>query len=337
VSGDAAPRPRVAVIGTGGTVSFEGRHNLDLAEYDHGRVLEVDELLAGVPEVGHDVDVVPIRFRTLPSSAMVPADWLELNRTIHEVVDADPGLAGVVITHGTATLEETAYFLHLTLKVDPPVVLVGAQRPSNALSTDASMNLLSAVRTAASPRARGHGVLVVLNEEIQAARESTKASTHRLETFRSPDLGMLGYADVDGEIVFYRTPTRRCLRDSEFDARELTELPRVDIAYSYPGSDGTAIDAFVAAGARAVVLAALAPGKPTPLEAQAALRARERGVLMVQSSRAGSGRVVPRARLTDQGFVAADNLSPQKARVLTMLALTRTEDPLELTRIFREY
>lgn len=336
-SAPSAARPRVAVIGTGGTISFEGRDSLDLYEYgDHGRILDVDELLAGVPEIAAEADVLPVKFSTLPSSAVTPADWLALHARVQEVVREDEP-DGVVITHGTATLEETAYFLHLTLKVTTPVVLVGAQRPSNGISTDASLNLLNAVRIAASPAARGHGVLVALNDEIHAAREVTKTSNHRLETFRSPDLGILGYADVDGEIAIYRTPTRRRLADTEFDVEGVTALPRVDIAYSYPGSDGVAIDAFVAAGARGVVLASLAPGRLTPSEAGAAAEARRGGVVVVLSSRAGSGRVVPRPRLSEQGIVAADNLSPQKARVLTMLALTRTDDADEVQRMFGDY
>ena len=331
-------RPRVALIGTGGTISSVGRHSLDLVEYaDHGRILEAEELLARAPEITTEVEAVPVRFRALPSSAITPADWLELNELIHRLFAEDEGLVGAVITHGTATLEETAYFLHLTLKVRKPVVLVGAQRPSNSLSTDASLNLLNAIRTARSPQAVGLGVLVLLNDEIQSAREVTKTSNHRLEAFRTPDLGMLGYADADGEVVIYRRPTRRCLTETEFDTRGFTDLPRVDIAYSYAGSDGTAIDAFIAAGARGVVVASLPPGRPTPGEERAAAEARRQGVLMVQSSRSGSGRVVPRSLLREQGFVVADNLNPQKARVLTMLALTRTQDPAEVERMFRDY
>jgi L-asparaginase len=329
---------QVAVIGTGGTISSVGRHSLDFVEYgDHGRVLEADELVERVPEIAGVADVVPIRFRTLPSTAITPADWLELNELVHRLFAEHPGLSGAVVTHGTATLEETAYFLHLTLKVDKPVVLVGAQRPANALSSDASLNLLNALRTACSPAAAGLGVLVLLNDEIHSAREVTKTSNYRLEAFRAPDLGMLGYADGDGEIVIYRRPARRHTTATEFDMRGSKELPRVEIAYSYAGADGTAIDAFVAAGARAVVVASLAPGRPTPGEARAAADARGKGVLMVQSSRAGSGRVLPRALLREQGFIVADNLNPQKARVLAMLALTRTDDPAEMERLFREY
>ena len=242
-----------------------------------------------------------------------------------------------MITHGTATLEETAYFLNLTLKVDATVVLVGSQRPATGLSSDAALNLLNAVRVAGSPDARGLGVLVLLNDEIQAAREVTKTSTLRLETFRSPDVGMLGYADPDGRVAIYRRPVRCHAPATEFDVRGRAELPRVDIAASYAGADGAAIRAFVAAGARAIVSASLAPGVTTPAESEALLEARRRGVLVVLSSRAGSGRVLPRTVLREQGFVVADNLNPQKARVLAMLALTRTDEVIEVQRMFDEY
>jgi L-asparaginase len=331
-------RPRVAVIGTGGTISSVARHSLDVWEYmDYGRKEEADELVDRFPEVRQQADVVPIRFRAISSSAISPGDWLALNETVHEVARREAPLDGIVITHGTATLEETAYFLNLTLKVDLPVVLVGAQRPANALSSDAGMNLLNAVRVAGAPGARGLGVLVLLNDEIQAAREVTKASTLRLEAFRSPDLGVLGYADPDGRVAVYRRPTRRHAPDTEFEVRGVADLPRVDITWSYAGADGAAIEAFVNAGARAVVSAALAPGLATPAETEALLAARRKGVLVVQASRAGSGRVLPRTVLRERRFVSADNLNPQKARVLAMLALTVTNDVDQVQRMFDEY
>jgi L-asparaginase len=330
-------KPRVALIGMGGTISSLGRDRLDVWEYmDHGRRLEADALVERFPEVTECAEVVPVRFRAVSSAAVGPREWLELNETIHEVVRGEAP-AGVVITHGTATLEETAYFLNLTLKVAVPVVVVGAQRPASGLSSDAGMNLVSAVRVAGAAAARGLGVLGLLNDEIQAAREVTKASTLRLETFRSPDVGMLGYADPDGRVAIYRRPTRRHAPDTQFDVRGLADLPRVDIAYSYAGSDGAAIRAFVAAGARAIVSAAFAPGVTTAAEADALMEARGKGVVVVLASRAGSGRVLPRTLLRERGFVAADNLNPQKARVLTMLALTVTADVVEIERIFGEY
>jgi len=331
-------KSRVALIGTGGTISSIGRDSLDVWEYmDTARKAEPEELLQRYPEVPAAAEIVPVRFRAVGSTAIGPADWLALVTTVHDALAKQAPLDGVVITHGTATLEETAYFLNLTLKTDVPVVVVGAQRPATGLSSDAAMNLLNAVRVAGSPAARGLGTLVLLNDEIQAAREVTKASTLRVETFRSPDLGMLGYADPDGRIAIYRKPTRRHAPDTEFDVRGRPGLPRVDIAASYAGADGAAIEAFVVAGARAIVSASLPPGVTTPAETDALLQARQRGVLIVLSSRAGSGRVLPRTTLRERGFVVADNLSPQKARVLAMLALTRSSDPADVQRMFDEY
>src|SRR5262245_58423350 len=305
-------RPRVALIGTGGTISSVGRDSLDVWEYmDHSKKLEADELVREVPELAAVADVVPIRHRAIGSPAIGPKDWLELNTLVHEVV-AREGAAGVVITHGTATLEATAYFLNRVVRVGVAIVVVGAQRPFSGLSSDARMNLVSAVRVAGALEARGLGVLVLLNDEIQAARDVTKSSTLRLETFRSPDLGMLGYADPDGRVAIYRRPTRRHAPSTEFDVRRAPDLPRVDIAYSYAGADGAAIAAFVAAGARAIVSAAMAPGMTTNAEMAELLDARGQGVAIVLSSRAGSGRVLPRTFLRRQGFVVADNLTPQK-------------------------
>ena len=201
-----------------------------------------------------------------------------------KAVAANPDLAGIVVLHGTATLEETAYALNLTAKVRVPIVVVGSQRPASALSTDAGLNLVNAVRTAASPQSRGLGVLVCLNDEIQAAREVTKTSTARLQTFRSPDFGVLGHADGDA-ISYYRQPIRRRAPDTEFDIRGLDALPRVDIAYSYAGDDGTAIRAFIGAGARGIVMAAFAPGLLSPPEMEAAKEAVAAGVTVVLSSR----------------------------------------------------
>ena len=331
-------KPRVAVIGTGGSISTIGRHSLDLFEYpDFGQCLEVDEVVALFPEVTDAFDVVPVRFRATIGTAISPEDWLGLVETIHDAVQRDPTVTGVVVTHGTGSIEETAYFLHLTTKVAVPVVVVGAQRPPNGFGTDAGINLFNALAVAASPAARGLGTLVVLNGEINSAREVSKTSTHRLHTFRSPDFGILGHADPDGAVAIYRKPARRHAPGTEFDVAGLGELPLVDIVYSYVGADGRVIEALVKSGSRAIVNAGFPSGRPTPAQRQALVEASRLGVLVVQCSRAGSGRVMTRARDLEAGFVSADNLNPQKARILAMLALTVSEDRDQIRRMFAEY
>ena len=335
MSAPSAGRPKVAVIGTGGTISSMGRGPLDLMDYGAaGQVLDVNGVLARVPELALVADIVPVPFKAIPSTALGWPEWKELLLICDRLPAEHPDLAGIVVTHGTASLEETAYFLSLTLKISWPVVLVGAQRPASALAGDGPMNLVNACRVAADPGARGLGALVLLNDEIQAAREVTKTSTLRLQTFRTPDFGALGHADAD-TIAWYRRPLRRIAPDTEFDVRGLDALPRVDIAYTYAGADGAAIEAFVAAGARGIVTAGFAPGYVTPAMSAAMAKAVQQGVAVVTSSRAGSGRVGRTTRNAALGFVAADNLTPQKARVLLALALAAGVTDLE--RVFATY
>jgi L-asparaginase len=330
-------KPKVAFIGTGGTMASLGPTPLTLMDYGGpGRIMQAGDILVRFPEV-HDVaEVIAVPFTAVASHRITFTEWRALVQECDRLVAAHPDLAGIVIGHGTATMEETAYFLSLTLKVSIPVVMVGSQRPASALSTDAGLNLVNALRVAASPEARGLGVLVVLNDEISAAREVTKTSTTRLQTFRTPDFGVLGHADGDA-VAFYRRPVRRTYPGTEFDVRDLDALPRVDIALSYVGADATAVDAFVAAGARGIVSAGFAPGSPTEAEFEALARAVTAGVTVVQSTRVGSGRLFRGRRMREAGFLIADNLTPQKARILLALALTRGSDPGAIERMFREY
>ncbi len=329
--------PKVAFIGTGGTIASLGNGPLDLQDYaSAGHMMHAEDILAHWPDTRLVADVLPVRFRAIPSPAIGFPEWKELAAVCLSLEQLHPDLAGIVIGHGTATLEETAYFLNLTLKSSIPVVVVGSQRPSSALSSDAGMNLVNAIRVAASPESRGMGVLVLLNDEIHAAREVTKTSTLRMQTFRTPDFGVLGHADGDA-IAYYRRPIRRHAPDTEFDIAGLDALPRVDISYSYAGGDGTATRAFVAAGAKGIISAGFAPGMCPPDEFTALTAAAAEGVTVLQCTRAGSGRTFRGSRLRQAGILIADNLNPQKARLLLALALTRTRDPEEILRMFRTY
>ena len=329
--------PRIAVIGTGGTISSLGASSLDVLDYpDFGQKLSREALLERFPETRLAADPIALTFRQVGSTEIGPAEWIELRALIHRIAGDDPAVAGIVIPHGTATLEETAFFLNLTLAVRQPVVLVGAQRPASALGTDAGMNLVNALRVAGSSEARGKGVLAVLNDEIHAARDVVKTSTYRLQTFRSLDYGALGHVDGDG-VHFYRAPSRPHMPETPFARLDPAALPRVDIVYSYAGADGALVDAAVAAGARGIVSAGFAPGSPTPAQRAAFERAARSGVVVVQCSRAASGRVAPRRRLRESGIVAGQDMSPQKARILLMLALSTTSDIAAIQQAFSTY
>ena len=335
-------RPRVAVIGVGGTIAFEGSGPLDLIDYgETGRMLAIEELLARTPALEEIAELIPHNFRTVGSNEVDPAIWLELQRAVTGALSEEPEYAGVVITHGTATIEETAYFLHLTVPSRRPVALVGAQRPASALSSDVPMNLVGGTRVAVSPAAEDIGVTVVLNGEVHCARDVTKADVHGLDAFQSRSLGPLGYVGPDGTVVMYRSSRRLHTTGSAFAKpqrlAEIETLPRVDIAYSYAGSDGSAIRAAVAAGAKGVVIASLVPGLLTPEEMDATLAARAEGIAVVLSTRSGCGRLARRVIDREMGVVTADDLNPQKARVLAMLALTETSDPESLQTFFDTY
>ena len=330
-------RSKVAFIGTGGTISSLGTDSLDILDYTATDLrLTADAILDRVPEARTVADVVAVPFRAVASPAIGFSEWRDLVWLCERLTCEHPDLAGIVIGHGTATLEETAYALSLTLTVACPVVLVGAQRPISALSSDAGLNLVAALRTAAAPASHSRGVLVVLNDEIQAARDVTKTSVARLQTFRTLDFGALG--QIDGAAVhYYRRSERRHAPGTPFDIRDRSTLPRVDVSYAHADADGTAVRAFVAAGARGIVSAGLAPGMTPPAEADALEDAVSAGVIVVQSTRAGSGVVPLTTRLAERGILSADNLTPQKARILLALALTTTRDPAAIAEIFATY
>ena len=328
--------PQVHIVATGGSIAGIGPHRLDYILYPElGDHLKIAESLERIPEVAGIAQVDGEDLVSVGSTAIGPEEWVKLASRINHVLEGH--VAGVVVTHGTATLEETAYFLHLTVKSHKPVVVTGAMRPPTAIGTDADLNLLDAVRVAASHHASGKGVLTVLNNEIQCARDVTKTNTFRVETFKPNELGFLGYADSDGQVVFYRAPLRKHTTATPFQVHGATQLPRVDIVYSYAGADGLLIDAVCQNGSAGLVVAGFGGGTFPPQVIDAAARAVERGIVVVLASRSHAGRVVMTPKKEEQGFVMADNLLPQKARVLLMLALNITNDRREIQRMFAEY
>jgi L-asparaginase len=323
---------RIALVATGGTIDAVGADRLDLAHYTETRArLDDGQMLSSLPELEAVATIDEVPYRRVPSYALTTEDWLRLARTTQDLLDGDHD--GVVITHGTNTLEESAFFLHLTVRSPKPVVLVGALRSASGLGSDGALNLLRAVQVAAAPQARGQGCLVVLNDTVHSARQVTKTSTFRVDAFRSPDTGPLGYADADGRVVIYHQPRPRD-EDLHFPAAELTDLPRVDVVVSHVGADGVLIDAAVAAGARGLVSGGTGAGRPTGAEDEALDRSVAAGVAVCQATRVGSGRVARSPVMAQRGLIAADNLQVWKARVLLALGLTQTTDSEQLQYLF---
>jgi L-asparaginase len=293
-----------------------------------------------VPEIKQFANVKVEQIVNVGSSNITLENLLTLANGINAIFAKHPTAAGVVVTHGTNTLEETAYFLNLTIKHDRPVVLVGSMRPATAISADGPLNLLNGVRTAISSEARGKGVLVVMNDEINGARDVTKTNTLRVETFRSPDLGYLGYVDED-KVTFYRASTKRHTVNSEFDVSGIREFPKVDIVYSYLEPSIAMIRALHASGVKGIVFAGTGAGVLSNFEKEAVKTIlsspSETRPVLVRSNRTGTGRVIGRKEYDDLGYIPADTLNPQKSRILLMLALTRTNDLSEIRRMFGEY
>ena len=316
--------PLVKVLATGGTI----------ANTPSGR-LHAGEVADAIPELRKVARLEIEELVRVASSAITVENWLALARRSAEVVE-DAGVKGIVVTHGSNAVEETAYFLSLTVKSDKPVVLTAAQRQFTTLSSDSPRNFLQAVRVAASEEARGKGALVVTNDMIHAARDVSKNISSRVETYSSRDLGALGFVD-DDRVTFYREPVKRHTTATPFDARRLQVLPRVDIIHTYADADGSLIEAAVAHGAAGIVIAGFPTGSGTPAQEDAVKRVAAKGIPVVMTNRGGMGRVIDKKPKEARPFVFGDNLTPVKARVLLMLALTTTRDRAELQRIFERY
>jgi L-asparaginase len=328
----AATLPRVRLVATGGTISNRS-----------GGRLTAEELVQSMPGVERYVRPEFEQFANTASSAITLEQWLGLAKRINALFKEDPGLNGVVVTSGTDTLEETAYFLHLTIRSDKPVVVVGSMRNPSTLGYEGAANLLEAFRVAGDPASRGQGVLVVLNDEINSAREVTKTDALRLHTFQTRGYGLLGVVDSD-RVMYYRTSTKRHTKDSEFDIAQITELPRVDVVMVYQGATGDVIKALVDQGAKGIVIASAGAGAMSGTQGEGVRYAIEKGVFVVTSTRTGSGRIAARTRVPEPGQtaqplfrIAAEDLAPIKARILLMLALTKTTDGHEIQRMFKEY
>ncbi len=328
-----AASPRVRLVATGGTISNAA-----------GGRLTAEELIELIPDLTRYATPEFEQFANVASSSITLQQWLDLSRRINQLFREEDDLAGVVVTSGTDTLEETAYFLHLTVRDPRPVVVVGAMRNPSTLGYEGAANLLQAFRVAASPEARDKGALVVMNDEINSAREVTKTNSVRLQTFETRGYGVLGVVDRD-RVRFYRDTLKRHTANAEFDVFAIEELPRVDVLMVYQGASGDLIEAAVDNGARGVVIAVAGAGAMSGTQRQGVAAALEAGAFVVSSTRTGSGRIAARTgggrgrgnNPASARRIAAEDLTPLKARILLMLALATTDDGAEIQRMFTEY
>lgn len=331
----ASAKPKIVVLATGGTIAGAQASTKEVG-YKSGS-FKVEDLIKAVPQITDLADLTGEQIVNIGSQNMNNEVWLKLAQRVNAVLKQDD-VAGVVITHGTDTMEETSYFLNLVVKSDKPVVMVGSMRPATATSADGPANLYNAVAVAIHPDAKGRGVLVVLNDEIHYAREIEKQNSTQLDTFKSPNRGRAGVANT-GSVHFFNKPAAPHTIATEFSIEGVDTLPRVEIIYSYANLGRDLIDCAVEKGTKGLVLAGVGDGNSTDPALAALGDAIKKGVVVARSSRTGSGLVVRNVEIDDDkmGTVAAMELNPQKARVLLMLALMKTSNPKEIQTKFLKY
>jgi len=335
--------PHVVLMSMGGTIASRATSRLNITAYGGPGVPRVDPEdwyrdepeLAGIARITLEDQRAP---QDRKSGTETQEDFARVSKRLNELA-ADPSVDGVVVTHGTNTMAEVAWYMNLTVKTDKPIVFVGSQRPWSGLSGDGPRNLYDAVRVAASKGARGKGVLHCMNQFINTARDVDKTSAYRVNTFQGVDVGVLGFADPD-QVKFYREPLRRHTDGSEFAGKVFDTLPAVEVAYAYREAPGYLIDAMVANGVKGIVIEGTGAGSAISgdgKQTDAIKRAQEKGVVVVMTARTQGGRVQDNPRRRESKIVPGDNLLPEKARILLQLALTKTTDLAEITRIFNEY
>jgi len=313
--------PLIKIISTGGTIANTG----------HG-LIGIDEVLKDIPQARAMADFEIIEATRVRSGQLRLPQWFDVARAASAAAE-DSRVDGIIVTHGTFTTEETAYFLHLVVRTEKPVVVVASQRKHDEVGNDGDRNMLDAIRLVLAPDARGKGVLVTLHEEIHSAREVVKTN-QRPGGFHSLGRGLLGHIE-DDQVSFFYAPTRRHTFRSEFDLREIRELPRVDVIAAYVGGDDTAAQACVAAGAQGLVISGYAyNGRPSADQLAGIEKIAAAGIPVVLANRGGQGRIPVN---WEDPFIQGDSLVPHKARILLMLGLTKTKDPRALQRMFNEY
>jgi L-asparaginase len=330
----ASAKPNIVILATGGTIAGAAATGTQ-SGYTSGAVT-IDAMLTAVPSIKDLAEIKGEQVASVGSQDMSFDIMLKLANRINEVLASN--VDGVVITHGTDTMEETAYFLNLTVKSDKPVVMVGSMRPSTAVSADGPLNLYNAVAVASDPRAKGRGVLVVMNDWIHAAHSLTKTSTTDVQTFMSPLRGLVGVTAY-GKNDFYTNPVWKHTTASEFDIKGVTKLPRVDILMAYADMPPDLITASVNSGAKGIVIAGVGNGNMNKASVDAAAQAVKKGVVVVRSSRVPMGQVGRNVEVKDDelGFIASDELNPQKSRILLTLALLKPHTPADIQKMFQTY
>ncbi|ENT5922368.1 type II asparaginase [Campylobacter jejuni] len=327
-------KSRIAILGTGGTIAGFIDSTIATTGYTAGAI-DIDVLIKAVPQIRDLADISWEQIANIDSSNMCDEIWLRLAKKIAKLFAE--GIDGVVITHGTDTMEETAYFLNLTIKSDKPVVLVGAMRPSTAISADGPKNLYNAVALVANKEAKNKGVMVAINDKILSARGVVKTHSLNVDAFSSPDFGDLGYI-VDGKAFFYNNVTKAHTKNASFDVSKLTSLPKVDILYSYSNDgSGVAAKALFEHGTKGIVVAGSGAGSIHKNQKDVLKELLKKGLKVVVSSRVVAGCVAVSDSDEKLGFISAEDLNPQKARVLLILALTKTSDPKKIQEYFLKY
>lgn len=327
-------KSRIAILGTGGTIAGFIDSTIATTGYTAGAI-DIDVLIKAVPQIRDLADISWEQIANIDSSNMCDEIWLRLAKKIAKLFAE--GIDGVVITHGTDTMEETAYFLNLTIKSDKPVVLVGAMRPSTAISADGPKNLYNAVALVANKEAKNKGVMVAINDKILSARGVVKTHSLNVDAFSSPDFGDLGYM-VDGKVFFYNNVTKAHAKNAPFDVSKLTSLPKVDILYSYSNDgSGVAAKALFEHGTKGIVVAGSGAGSIHKNQKDVLKELLKKGLKVVVSSRVVAGCVAVSDSDEKLGFISAEDLNPQKARVLLILALTKTSDPKKIQEYFLKY
>lgn len=327
--------PNIVILATGGTIAGAAGSGTQ-ADYKSGAVT-IDAMLAAVPGINDLANIKGEQISNVGSQDMTVDIMLTMGKRINALL-AQKEIDGVVVTHGTDTLEETAFFLNLVVKSDKPVVMVGSMRPSTAVSADGPLNLYNAIGVAIDPNSRGRGVLVVMNDWIHGAHSLTKTSTTAVQTFMSPLRGLVGISSY-GKNDFYNNPHWKHTTASEFDMANISTLPRVDILYAYAGMPPDLIDASVASGAKGIIIAGVGNGNMNQASLEAAARAAKKGIVVVRSSRVATGSVGRNVEVNDDelNLVASDELNPQKARILLMLALLKTRTTADIQSLFYTY